>query len=109
MSLCRICLRQGSDGRLMAIDDAYLIAEPTRDGSLIVVFIHPPEVHDDASAEQVLTQRLQAALHKQGLPVWALRCAAFHCDAAAIDDGGAILDALFDQPLRPLSRPRLAI
>ena len=109
LSLCRIGLRQGSDGRLLAVDDAYLIAEPARDGSLIVVFIHPPGVDDDASAEQVLMQRLQVTLHKQGLPVWALRFAMFHCDAAAIDDGAAILDALFDQPLRPLSRPRLAV
>ncbi|NIA69046.1 hypothetical protein HBA54_10630 [Pelagibius litoralis] len=109
LSLCRVSLRQGSDSRLVGIDDAYLITERLGDGSLIVIFIHPPGVNDDASAEQVLSRRLLACLQKQGLAIWALRFAAMHCDAAAIDDGHATLEALFDKPLRPLNRPRLAV
>lgn len=106
LSLCRVSLRPGSDGRLVPVDDAYLIAEPAKDGSLVVVFIHPPGVHDAASAEQVLCQRLLAGLQRQGLASWAIRLSVMHCDAAAIDDGEAMLAMLFDQPQYPLSRPR---
>ena len=110
LSLCRVCLRPGSDGRLAPFDDAYLMAEPAQDGSLLVVFIHPPGVNDETAAEGLLAQRLAAGLQRQGQPIWALRFAAFHCDAAAMDDGEAIFALLLDQPLHPLSRHlRLAI
>ena len=102
LSLCRIRLRQGSDGRLAGIDDPSLIAEPTPDGALYVIFIHPPGVDDDRMAEQVLWQRLALGFQRSGLATWALRVAATHYDAAAIDDGTAIFETLLDLPLRPL-------
>ena len=108
LSLCRVSLRPGSDGRLGPVDDAYLIAERADDGTLIVVFIHPPGVNDDASAQQVLSQRLCAGLQRQGLASWALRLSVLHCDAAAIDDGEALLSVLFDQAQHPLSRQQQA-
>ncbi|HIP79806.1 MAG TPA: hypothetical protein EYH07_15255 [Kiloniellaceae bacterium] len=102
LSLCRVSLRQGSDGRLTAIDDPYLIAAPARDGALIVVFIHPADVTDDVLAEQALCQRLVDAFYRQRLPLWALRYSCWHCDAAAVDEGAASFDVLLSQPPQPL-------
>ena len=96
---------------MTAIDDPYLIAEPARDGALIVVFIHPADVTDDVLAEQVLCQRLMDAFYRQRLPLWALRYSCWHCDAAAVDEGAASFDVLLGlapQPLRPSSLGRTA-
>ncbi|WP_420349317.1 hypothetical protein [Pelagibius sp.] len=107
LSLCCVRLRQGCDGRLAVIDDPYLIAGPSRDGALLVVFIHPPGVNDDALAEQVLSQRLLDALSRQKLPLWALRYSCWHCDAAAVDEGTGSFDLLLSQPLQPLRPAKL--
>lgn len=103
LSLCRVSLVPGSDGRLTALEDAHFIAEPTADGALVVVFIYPPGVNDSAAAEQVLSRDLAAGLDRHGLASQAVRIAVLHCDAAAIDDGQALVALLSEQPQRPLN------
>jgi len=101
LSLCRVTLAQGCDGRLAAVDDRSLIAEQADDGALIVIFIHPPGVGDDAASSGLFT-RLEQALRQISVPLPAVRVAVLHCDAAAIDESDATRDALMDRPSRPL-------
>lgn len=101
LSICRVTLAPGCDGRLATIDDLSLIAELADDGALIVIFIHPPGVGDDAAFSGVLT-RLEQALRHSGVPLQAVRVAVVHCDAAAIDEGDATRDLLVEAPSRAL-------
>jgi len=101
LSLCRVSLASGCDSRLPSIEDRSLIAELAADGALIVIFIHPPGVDDEAAASGIAT-RLEQALRHSGLPLGAVRIAVMHCDAAAIDEGDATRDLLMNLPSRPL-------
>jgi len=101
LSLCRVTLAPGCDSRLTAIEDRSLIAELDDSGALVVIFIHPPGVGDDAAFSGVLT-RLEQALRHSGVPLQAVRVAAIHCDAAALDEGDATRDLLVEAPSRPL-------
>ena len=101
LSLCRITLAPGCDGRLCTIDDRSLIAELADDGALIVIFIHPPGV-DDAAAALGIATRLEQALQHSAVPLQAVRVAVMHCDAAALDESDATRDALLDLSSRPL-------
>lgn len=101
LSLCRVTLAPGCDGRLTAIDDLSLIAELADDGALVVIFIHPPGV-GDAAAVCGLSARLEQALRQKTVPLRAVRVAMIHCDAAAMDEGDATRDLLADAPSRPL-------
>lgn len=101
LSLCRVSLAPGCDSRLAGIDDRSLIAELADDGTLIVIFIHPPGVDDEAAASGICT-RLEQALRHSGVPLGALRIAIMPCDAAAIDESDATRDALFSLASRPL-------
>jgi hypothetical protein len=101
LSLCRVILASGCDSRLTDIDDRSLIAELASDGALIVIFIHPPGIGDDAAACGVFT-RLEQALRPSTVPLDAVRVAVMHCDAAAIDESDTTLDVLMDEPARPL-------
>ncbi len=101
LSLCRVTLAPGSDSRLGAIEDRSLIVEQADDGALIVIFIHPPGIGDEAAAAGVAT-RLEQALRATTVPLPAVRVAMMHCDAAAIDESDATRDALMDRPCRPL-------
>lgn len=111
LSLCRVTLAPGCDGRLSGIDDRSLIAELAEDGALVAIFIHPPGIDDDAAALGIATrlqQALQPSLLQQGpskqghVPLGAVRVAVLHCDAAALDGSDATGDALIDLPARPL-------
>ncbi|MGD1875934.1 MAG: hypothetical protein ACFB13_00360 [Kiloniellaceae bacterium] len=104
LSLCRVSLAPGCDSRLCAIDDRSLIAELADDGTLLLIFIPPAGVDDAAAASGVCT-RLEQALRQGGVPLWALRIAILHCDAAAIDDSDTTRAALLDLPARPLLSP----
>lgn len=101
LSLCRVTLAPGCDSRLGPIEDRSLIVEQADDGALIVIFIHPPGVGDEAAASGVAT-RLEQALRPTPVPLPAVRIAMMHCDAAAIDEGDATRDILMDLPCRPL-------
>jgi hypothetical protein len=101
LSICRVTLAPGCDGRLGAIEDLSLIAELADDGALIVIFIHPPGIGDDAAVCGVFT-RLEQALRQGGVPLHAVRVAVMHCDAAAIDEGDATRDLLAAAPSRAL-------
>jgi len=101
LSLCRVTLAPGCDGRLCAIDDRSLIAELAEDGALVVIFIHPPGI-DDADAALGVATRLEQALRASHVPLGAVRVALLHCDAAALDESDATHDALLDLPARPL-------
>ena len=101
LSLCRVTLAAGCDSRLTDIDDRSLIAELAGDGALIVIFIHPPGIGDDAAACGVFT-RLEQTLRPGTVPLGAVRVAMMHCDAAAIDESDTTLDVLMDEPSRPL-------
>jgi len=101
LSLCRVSLAPGCDGRLDSIDDRSLIAELADDGALIVIFIHPPGIDDEAAASGI-SIRLEQALRHSGVPLGAVRIAVMHCDAAAIDEGDATRDLLVNLPSRPL-------
>lgn len=101
LSLCRVTLAPGCDSRLGAIEDRSLIAELADDGALIVIFIHPPGVDDEAAAHGIAT-RLAQALQHSPVPLHAVRVALLHCDAAALDDGDATRDTLLDLTSRPL-------
>src|SRR3546814_4347121 len=68
LSICRVTLAPGCDGRLAAIEDLSLITELADDGALIVIFIHPPGVGDDAAASGVVT-RLEQALRHSAVPL----------------------------------------
>src|SRR3546814_3040653 len=61
LSICRITLAPGCDGRLAAIDDRSLIAELADDGALIVIFIHPSGIGDDAAASGLFTRQIGSA------------------------------------------------
>jgi hypothetical protein len=102
LSLCRVTLAAGCDGRLAAIEDRSLIAELAEDGALVVIFIHPPGIGDEEAFSGVLT-RLEQALRQSGVPLPAVRVAVVHCDAAAVDEGDATRDLLVGAPSRPLS------
>jgi hypothetical protein len=110
LSLCRVTLAPGCDSRLGAIEDRSLIAELADDGALIVIFIHPPGVDDDAAAQGVAT-RLEQALQPTPVPLHAVRVTVMHCDAAALGDSDTTRDALLDLASRPLlslgNRPRV--
>ncbi|HEY9536908.1 MAG TPA: hypothetical protein VIS03_04885 [Kiloniellaceae bacterium] len=101
LSICRVTLAPGCDGRLAAIEDLSLITELADDGALIVIFIHPPGVGDDAAASGVVT-RLEQALRHSAVPLDAVRVAVMHCDATAIDEGDATCDLLAEAPSRGL-------
>jgi len=103
LSLCRITLAPGCDSRLTSIDDRSLIAEVASDGSLFVIFIHPQGI-DDVEAESGLGARLEQSLRDHGAQLGALRIATLHCDATAIDESDATLDAVINLPSRPLLR-----
>lgn len=103
LSLCRITLAPGCDSRLTSIDDRSLIAEMASDGSLFVIFIHPQGI-DDVEAESGLGARLEQSLRDHGAQLGALRIATLHCDATAIDESDATLDAVINLPSRPLLR-----
>src|SRR3546814_10248429 len=85
-----------SDLRLAAIEDLSLITELADDGALIVIFIHPPGVGDDAAASGVVT-RLEQALRHSAVPLDAVRVAVMHCAATAIDEGDATCDLLAEE------------
>lgn len=104
LSLCRVTLAPGCDGRLAAIDDCSLIAELAEDGALIVIYIHPKGIDDDEAAVGVCA-RLKQCLHRIGVPQGALRIAIMHCDAASIDGSDAALQMVMDLPTRPLLSP----
>jgi hypothetical protein len=101
LSLCRVSLAYGCDSRLSGIEDRSLITELAADGTLIVLFIHPPGVGDDAATAGLFT-RLEQALRQGPAPLEAVRVAVMHCDAAAIDDGDTTRDILLEAPSRPL-------
>jgi hypothetical protein len=101
LSLCRVSIATGCDSRLAQIDDGSLIAELADDGSMIVIFIHPQGI-DDEAATGGLAARLEHALRQLSVPLGALKIAVLHCDASAIDDGNTTLHALTGQPPRPL-------
>lgn len=101
LSICRVTLAPGCDGRLAAIDDLSLITELAADGALIVIFIHPPGVDDDAAVCGVFA-RLEQALRQKAVPLNAVRVAVMHCDAAAIDESDATRDLLVGSPSRAL-------
>lgn len=101
LSICRVTLAPGCDSRLAAIEDLSLITELADDGALIVIFIHPPGVGDDAAACGVFT-RLEQALRQSAVPLQAVRVAVMHCDAAAIDESDATRDLLVEAPSRAL-------
>src|SRR3546814_16430693 len=99
LSICRVTLAPGCDGRLAAIEDLSLITELADDGALIVIFIHPPGVGDDAAASGVVT-RLEQALRHSAVPLDAVRVAVMHCDATAIAEGDATCDPIGSEPGR---------
>lgn len=101
LSLCRVTLAPGCDGRLGAIEDRSLITELADDGALIVIFIHPPGIDDDAAAQGIAT-RLEQALQHTPVPLHAVRVTVMHCDAAALDESDATCDALLDLTSLPL-------
>ncbi len=101
LSLCRVTLARGSDGRLGAIDSRSLIAEPAADGSLVVIYIHPQGI-SDADAASGIAARLEQALRESGVPLGTVRLAILPCDAAAIDENDTTLAVLSGQPSRPL-------
>ena len=101
LSLCRVTLARGCDSRLTAIEDRSLIAELAADGALIVIFIHPPGIGDEAAACGLFT-RLEQALQPGGVPLRAVSVSVVHCDAAAIDEGDTTLDVLMAAPSSPL-------
>ncbi|HEY9549695.1 MAG TPA: hypothetical protein VIR45_09355 [Kiloniellaceae bacterium] len=101
LSICRVTLAPGCDGRLAAIDDRSLIAALADDGALVVIFIHPPGVGDDAAASGLFT-RLEQALWQSNVPLSAVQVAVVHCDAAAIDETDATRDLLLGAPSRTL-------
>lgn len=101
LSLCRVTLAPGCDSRLGDIDDRSLIAELADDGALIVIFIHPSGVDDEAAAQGVAT-RLEQALQHTHVPLQAVRVAVMHCDAAALDESDTTRDALLSLTSRPL-------
>ena len=103
LSLCRVTLAPGCDGRLTGIDDRSLIAELADDGALIVIFIHPQGINDE-EAEGGICARLEQSLRFSGIPFDALRVAVLPCDATAIDDSDATLQLVTDLPNRPLLR-----
>src|SRR3546814_12607218 len=90
-----------SDLRLAAIEDLSLITELADDGALIVIFIHPPGVADDAPASGVVT-RLEPALRHSAVPLDAVRVAVMHRDATALDEGDATCHLLPEAPTRRL-------
>jgi hypothetical protein len=110
LSICRVTLAPGCDSRLGPIDDRSLIVEQADDGALIVIFIHPPGIGDQAAAEGVAI-RLEQALRPTTVPLPAVRIAMLHCDAAAIGEADATRDVLMALPCRPLlsvvNRPRV--
>ncbi|MGF1630691.1 MAG: hypothetical protein ACFCUT_14555 [Kiloniellaceae bacterium] len=101
LSLCRVTLAPGCHSRLTAIDDRSLITELASDGAMIVIFIHPPGIGDEAAACGVFT-RLEQALRHSIVPLWAVHVAVLNCDAAAIDESDTTLDVLMDEPCHPL-------
>lgn len=101
LSICRVSLARGCDSRLTAIEDRSLIAELAADGALIVLFIHPPGIGDDAATAGVLT-RLEQALRQASVPLEAVRVAVMHCDAAAVDESDATRDILLQAPSHSL-------
>ena len=104
LSLCRVTLARGSDGRLGTIDSRSLIAEPAADGSLVVIYIHSQGI-SDADAASGIAARLEQALRDSGVPLASVRLAILHCDAASIDENDTTLAALSGQPSRPLLIP----
>jgi len=102
LSVCRVEVTSGCDSRLTPIEDGSLIAELADDGSLIVIFIHPQGIDDEVAASG-LAARLEHALRPHPVPLGALKITVLHCDAAAIDEGEAILHVLDGLPSRPLT------
>lgn len=101
LSLCRVTLASGCDGRLDMIDDRSLIAELAEDGSLVVIYIHPQGVSDGDAAGGVAT-RLARTLGEAGMPLRAMRITIVPCDATAIDEIDGSLAVMAEQPSRPL-------
>ena len=101
LAICRVEVTAGCDSRLSQVDDRSLIAELADDGSMIVIFIHPHGIDDDA-ATAGLAARLEHSLRHHPVPLGALKITVLHCDAAAIDEGEVLLPVLADLPSRPL-------
>ena len=101
LSLCRVILAPGCDGRLGPIDDPSLIAELAEDGSLIIIYIHPQGISDGDAAGGVAA-RLVQTLDEAGMPLRAMRITIVPCDATAIDEIDGSLAVMAGQPSRPL-------